>query len=45
MTFVVAMITTMLYAWWVGKETDTPRWFHAIVGLVWGLIVVYATVS
>jgi hypothetical protein len=41
-TFFVTIATAMLYAWWMGKNTNWPTWMSALIGLIWGIIVVYS---
>ena len=43
MTYIVAIITAMLYAKWLGINfTDAPLWYRVFIGLIWGFIVVFA---
>ena len=42
MTFIIAIITALIYAQWIGYNTNYPIWMRAFLGIIWGLIVVYA---
>ena len=41
MTYIITIITAILYARWI-SQYDRPIWFYTFLGLVWGLIAVYA---